>query len=431
MVGLVCLFWLMLALGQSDGQDISMQDLNPRMPPKLRIDEERVAANGIRKLSGRHVDLYTDIRGRQDIDELVLVFDLAIKEWCDYFNVDIAKTKNYRLSGFVIEDRQRFQNAGLIPPDVPNFLAGFNRGHEMWLYLKPGDYYTRHLWLHEGTHAFMQWYLGNSGPPWYSEGMAELLALLEWKDGRLTLNFRATDRDQVPYWGRPKIIREAREIGRLLDLQDVFALRGPFNKVDGYAWSWAACDFLGRHPLTQEAFSNLPKKCSDITDNFSIQFLKAIEDVHEDVNREWHLFLNEHDYGTDSARVRIYPAESDNSVFSVRADRGWQTTGINVRKGDQITLKARGRFQIASTTQTWPSEAGGVTLDYHRGQPVGKLIAGVLNPQDLTSLNQSLPVGLRKTLTIETEGILCLRINDSPANMDDNQGELEVLVERK
>ena len=45
--------------------------------PAQPADAERVVANGIRRLEGKHIDLYTDLRNRPDIDELVEVFDAA------------------------------------------------------------------------------------------------------------------------------------------------------------------------------------------------------------------------------------------------------------------------------------------------------------------------------------------------------------------
>ena len=91
-----------------------------------------------------------------------------------------------------------------MPEDLPDFLAGYQRGHEIWIYLQPGDYYTRHLLLHEGTHAFMGWFLNGFGSPWYSEGMAELLAINQWQDGKLQLHYQLRDRQRSGVLGPGK-----------------------------------------------------------------------------------------------------------------------------------------------------------------------------------------------------------------------------------
>ncbi len=413
-------------------QNTPMQDINPRMQPKLDIDEERVKANGIRKLPGQHIDLYTDLRDRSDVDELVIVFDLAVKEWCDYFNVEIQKTASYRLSGFVIEDRARFRRAGLMPDDLPDFLAGFNRGHEMWVYLQPGKYYSRHLLLHEGTHAFMQWFLGGSGPHWYSEGMAEKLAIHEWKDGRLKLNFRATDRNQVEYWGRPKIIREARTANRLKSIDDVFDIPShEYRQVESYAWSWALCEFMSQHPATCDDFKTLTKKCKDSTAQFTVEFARTINSNRAAVDRDWQIFLGEHDYGIEAKHMVIQEADAEagKNNFLIHADQGWQRTNINVDKGDLLKIQAGGRFQIAHVNRAWQSEAGGVTIEYYRGWPIGMLLAGVLNENNVQGLLEPIAVGLKSEIEMTRDGELCFRINDSPARMDDNEGCLQVSVE--
>ena len=285
----------------ADAQDQAMQSLNPRMPAKMVIDDDRVQANGIKKIQGKHLDLYTDLRDQSDIAELVKVFDLAVNEWCEYFGVDVSATEGYRLSGFLIEDKPRFRRAGLMPADLPDFLAGYNRGHEFWVYLQPGEYYTRHLVLHEGTHAFMQWFLGGSGPSWYSEGMAEKLALHRWSDGQLTLNFRATDRNQVEYWGRPKLIREARKANQLKTIEDVIAINGSdFRQVAAYAWSWTLCEFLSQHPATCNEFALLTKTCSDTSSQFSFDLLQQLRTKRDAIDRDWQLFLNERRFASQS-----------------------------------------------------------------------------------------------------------------------------------
>ena len=157
-----------------------MRELNRRMAPPLEIDDERVTANGIRKLSGQYITMYTDIRDNADVDDFCNVFDQAIPQWCEIFDISEESVAPLNMTVIVMLEEERFRKAGLMPRDLPKFLAGFNRGHEIWVKNQPGDYYTRHLLLHEGTHAFMQWMLGGSGPPWYSEGMAEMIALHQY-----------------------------------------------------------------------------------------------------------------------------------------------------------------------------------------------------------------------------------------------------------
>jgi hypothetical protein len=128
-----------------------------------RIDDDRAAAAGIRKLTSQHLTLYTDVPQGQDVDEFPGVFDLAVPQWCRYFDLDPARARDWRMTGFVMRDRARFQDAGLLPADLPKFPNGYQRGANFWLYDQKDAYYRRHLFLHEGTHAFMDRVAGGSG----------------------------------------------------------------------------------------------------------------------------------------------------------------------------------------------------------------------------------------------------------------------------
>ena len=222
------------------GQDIqAMRKLNPRQPAPIDINPERVTAAGIQIFAGKHIRLYSDLRDPAKLKELIAIFDAAAPLWCKYFEIDSAKTKPWVMSGFAMVDRERFKKAGLLPPEIIKFQSGLHRGHEMWFDLQKDDYYTRHLMLHEGTHAFMQWILGGFGSPWYSEGMAEMLAVHRWENNRLELNYRLRDRSESVGWGRIKIIRDEYADKNAMKLDEVVAIDGALfgssNRL--YAWS--------------------------------------------------------------------------------------------------------------------------------------------------------------------------------------------------
>ena len=108
----------------------------------------------------------------------------------------------------LIDDPARFEAAGLLPSDLPKFLNGFTRQNECWLYNQTSPYYRRHLLLHEGVHGFMFTLLGRNAPPWYMEGMAELLATHRWQDGKLELPYFPKRPDEVPKLGRIEIVQK-------------------------------------------------------------------------------------------------------------------------------------------------------------------------------------------------------------------------------
>ena len=78
------------------------------------------------------------------------------------------------------------------------------------------------------------------------------------------------------------------------------------------------------------------------------------------------------------------------------------------------------------------SEADGITLEYHAGKPLGMLLAAVSDESrplvGVTSLRKSTAVGAKAEFVPATSGTLFLRINDSPARLDDNAGQLQVEI---
>ncbi|MBT3889726.1 MAG: hypothetical protein HOF72_03810, partial [Planctomycetaceae bacterium] len=80
----------------------------------------------------------------------------------------------------------------------------------------------------------------------------------------------------------------------------------------------------------------------------------------------------------------------------------------------------------------WESEAGGITLRYHRGQPLGKLLIALDEPQQLgeTGLSNYGPVGAGGDIMIPSDGVLYFRVNDSPSELAANEGTLQVTVQQ-
>ena len=418
------------ATSQTKDQLDRMKAINARMPNPIELDFPRIKSQGIIRDQSQHLTLFTDIRDRTDVREFGKVFDHAVAQWCAYFDVSENKSEAWHMRAMLVADRQRFQKAGLFPSDLPNFLAGFQRGHEMWVYLQPGRYYTRHLLLHEGTHAFMQWYLDGTGAPWYSEGMAELLSVHSWNNNQLQLNFQLSDRSQAEYWGRVKLIREDCSEGKAMSLDEVFAIPGnAFREVRYYAWSWAACQFLSKHPETKMIFRKLQQLASESPAKFNATLRSWIAELRPKLDRDWNLFVHEIDFGYDVGAGCIQTAECENSRILIDSRSSWQLTNIRVESGDQFAFKADGRFTIARENDVaWPCEAGGITIDYYAGNPLGRLMIAVLsdNPNSPAIFSQQQSLGKRRDLTFEHSGVLAFRINESPAKLADNSGKLTV-----
>ena len=318
------------------------------------IDERRTAAAGIRKLTGKHVTIFTDLPAGE-VDELPAVFDAAVPLWCAHFGVDPARLADWRLIGHVIQAKERFAGAGLYPENLPDFPAGYSNGSQFWLYDQPSGYYRRHLMLHEGTHCFMNRWLGGAGPPWYMEGLAELLGTHRWAAGKLELAVMPRSKDDVPYWGRVKIVRDELAADRGLMLTDIMRYDAHAHlRNEPYGWCWAAAAFLDGHPATQAAFRELKGEAKDRTIDFSKRFYDRLKPQWQAISEDWQLFVLHCDYGYDFARAAIVrqppmplPAHRRNRHHCCRSrlaiDRLAARSGQDVHADRQRPLSGRRR----------------------------------------------------------------------------------------
>lgn len=403
------------------------------------LDEGKIRAAGIRRLDGVYLTLFTDLPAGAEIDELPRVFDAAVPQWCDYFGINSTQIAGWKIVGCVMQDRARFNGAALCPENLPEFPHGYSRSSQLWLYDQPSGYYRRHLLLHEGTHCFMHRWLGGAGPPWYMEGMAELLATHRWQDGRLTLHVMPRTKDEVPYWGRVKIVKDELAAGRGMSLIDILRYDNQAHlRTEPYGWCWAATAFFDQHPLTQQAFRGLQTDVRDASVEFSKRFYSRLKDRWPEITADWQLFVQEIDYGYDIARAAVVrkaavALPTSGATVSVAADRGWQASGYRLQAGQTYRLTASGRFEIKSGQPAWPCEAGGVTMRYAGGRPLGMLLAAVDDLDGETPAKSPLTdpqaVGLTATLKPEHTGTLYLKINEPASGLADNTGHLTVRIE--
>ena len=400
------------------------------------INEAAARSAGIRKLAGKHLTLFTDGEPARPIEELPEVFDQAVGQWCDYFGRSASRLDTWRVRGFLMRKRELFVRTGLLPLDLPPFPHGYSRGTEFWLYEQPSDYYRRHLLLHEGTHVFSYTVLQGSGPPWYMEGIAELLATHRWKDGTLVLNWFPASRMEVPMWGRIKIVQDAVARGALKTVEDILAYdERAHRQVEPYGWCWALAAFLDGHPRYRGRFREMVRHVRRL--DFTDQFRRLFREDWGTLTEEWQVFAAELDYGAEVARVAIdftagRPLPEGGATVTVAADRAWQNSGIRLEAGRQYRLRASGRYQVAAWPRPWPCEPGGVSTRYHRGRPLGLLLAAVrpLRSAGRCAFLDPIPVGLGAMLTPEQTGTLFFRINDSNGGLGDNAGTLQVQVQR-
>ena len=192
---------------------------------------------------------------------------------------------------------------GLLPEDLPPFPHGFSRNNELWLYEQPSAYYRRHLLLHEGTHGFMNTLLGGCGPPWYMEGMAEMMATHRLRDGRLTLNWMPASREDVPYLGRIRIVKDECANHRAMSLEGVVNYSATAHRRnEPYAWCWALVAMLDRDPRFRDRFRRLYRVIPD--GDVSEEFRRSSARL-AGLNEQWQVLIVGLEYNDDVPRTAI------------------------------------------------------------------------------------------------------------------------------
>jgi hypothetical protein len=278
--------------------------------------------------------------------------------------------------------------------------------------------------------------LGGIGPPWYAEGMAELLATHRYAEGRVTLDYFPKNREEVLQLGRIKLVRDCVAAGRLLTLSMVLDF-GPGAHIENepYAWCWAVAALLDGQASLRDRFRQLSQAVTRPDFNAYFRQLYAA-DWHE-LNDAWEVYASQLEHGYDFIRAAIEfapaaPLASGGGQVRVAADRGWQSSRLRLEAGKKYRLRATGRYQVAREPKVWWCEPGGVTIRYYAGQPLGILLAAVRPDErrddEISPLVHPQVIGLGATLKPEQSGTLYLRINDSPAELADNAGTLDVEI---
>ena len=426
-------------------------------PPDATATEQ-----GIRKLVGKHITLYTDLPASDEVDSLPGIFDQAVPQWRAYFGISEAAAADWRQTICLMKDKEKFVAAGLFPPDLPTFKNGYTVGNCSWLFNPSEEYYRRELFLHEGTHGFMHSLLHCDCPTWYMEGTAEYFGTHRWHDGRLTLAYMPPSLEESLGWGRVRLIQNAVAEHRALRFRKVIELRPTLHgDADSYAWCWAIVTLLDRHPRYQQRFRQL---VSDVRQpDFDDRFYRLFEPDWQELCEEWQVMVANMDYGYDVARSAIdftpakksppsagaTKAEEKKSPHSaagaktagtsgdvaVAADHGWQNSGLRLKAGAAYHFIASGRYQVGKTTKIWWCEPGGVSIRYYQGRPLGILLAAVRpdHPpaESTTALVRPTVIGLEADFTPAQTGTLFFKINNSAGELSDNAGELKVSVRRK
>lgn len=413
-------------------------------PPdsRPRHDDEKLKQAGIHKYASRRLLLYTDI-SPELAKPLPPLMDRAYEAWEAYFGTlpPDRQGTDFQMTGYLMADRQRFVDTGLLPEALPGFAHGRHRGAEFWMNDQADDYYRAHLLLHEGTHCFMT-IVPNVMLPFvfYMEGMAELFGTHQTDDkGRVQFGVMPGNKEQFPGLGRIRMIQDDVHKSGPRPLEEIVRLEPPeFAKNSSYAWSWALCEFLNSHPRYRDRFRRIGDHIGRATPLDDL--LKLFEADGRDLREEWLLFAANLCHGYDIERTAIdfksgkLLGGGSAATAEIAANRGWQPSGVQVESGQTYHITAKGRFVLAREPKPWESEAQGVSIRYCDGRPLGMLVGTIRStaPPDKspwTTMLDTIPVGRDRKIVCATTGTLYLRVNEFWSELADNSGTLTVNIQ--
>ena len=392
---------------------------------------DRLAAAGLATVGGGDLTVVTDVpTAAAGLPDLIARVRPA---WDAYFG---PSGGDVTMTAFLMAEPDRFRTAGLLPDDLPPFLTGRQRGRRFWMYEPDGDYFRRALTLHEATHVRMTAGrpVGEKGPLWYLEGLAELFGAHRLAaDGSLTVRVIPGPEAAAGGWDRIERVRADVAAGylptidKIRDFDDADFLEGR-----GYAWAWALCAFLDGHPDYRDRFRDLSNP--GVRGRLDAAFDAAFADDRRRIAGEWPLFAAElvPNYEREPNAVAFAGGEPLTGERAVQLDaaRGWHSAGVSLAEGEALDLRADGRFTLADDPQPWESTANGISFHYHRGRRLGELHAAVLAdpPGAPFGLNDPIPVGAAGRFVAPRAGTLYLRLNDRPDRRSENRGGVTVTL---
>jgi len=404
--------------------------------PALAV--ESVTARGIQRHVSRRLILWTDVMA-PEVAQLPALADGAYDHLVKQLGQlpPTREGEEFQVTGYLMRDQRLFRELGLLPDDLAKFDHGRNRGYEFWLNEQPTAYYRAHLLLHEFTHCYttvVQHGLLKSG--WFMEGIAELFAThTQAAEGRWQFGVFPDERARYPGLGRIKLLETARRDNELLSMTGVINQRYErFLQPEGYAWSWALCQFLYHHPRYRERFRGAVR---DITTGGPGEHLRELLD-QPGLEREWEWFTRDlmHGYDLTGCAIelpegqRAEPAGDGKDRGSpgpvILANRGWQPTGIRLHAGQPVRLGVQGTFLLRADPQPWQSTAEGVSIRYFGGLPLGRLVGRIWPSDPQVPTPPDLNLGSRPSVQPPIDGWLYLRLNDAWNELADNEGEVRV-----
>lgn len=262
---------------------------------------------------------------------------------------------------------------------------------------------------HEAVHAYSYYAFGTCGPQWYAEGMAEMGS--HWVEGET----KVTAPRYVTEYLRRSERRSVAEI-----------TKGETARVgswQNYAWRWALCHLLANNKNYARKFRPLGlSMLSRRKGSFSATYGNQMRELEF----EYDFFLRHVQPGFDVSRCswdwdtrfrKLKPGRDTRT--SVRADAGWQATGVRVEPGLSYTFQADGSWQLTPDGEKLSADGD------RAADGTGRLEAVVMVRR---TLREPFPLGSSGTFQAKDGGDLYVRCKDAWNSLHDNSGLMTLQI---
>jgi len=421
-----------LAPSSSDTPSLTSAAMPAKPKPVELPDEETLDEHGLSRIDAVPFIFISDLR----VDQLQPIIETApalIAMWDQTFG-PMTKTPTWVV--FIMEKVGPFKKLNLLPRDGAAVPHGLQLEDRVWIRVQETEYYTRHLFLHEATHARMMAVsqFQGDGTLWFHEGIAEYIAthIIDSSTSRIQLTAWPRDPRQLPGWNHFTKLQEANKADRTSTLPWILAYQADsYRRRDGqpYADSWALCQFLSLHPQYRDALSRCLK-----SSNWENVLQELTEPLLKDstIQLEWLAWLAAISPRDDSIQPVVSLPSMDAFSLAPFPVQTWVDLSSDQLSGRPTEIKVDGRVNIRVKDRDVSSGPDGVTIEYRHGYPLGAVL-GVITRRDLKGqvanpFSHPRIIGERAKFDMAADEFLYLSINQFPQSVTPGQPAYRVQI---
>ena len=381
---------------------------------RRRTRTEPAAPVGPQVYKTRNFHVMTDL-SREDSGELLQRLETMLRLVSAYFG-----RRNPRpIEMYVIDDFENWpadQLATMSPEGVAMVRAGggltitqvisstISREFESKAVVYAGaDHGTPQ---HEAVHAYCGHAFGETGPVWYSEGMAEVGQYWRQNDDSVNANEIVIEYLQS---------QEPKPLNAIVNNP----LETTGDSWQNYSWRWALCHLLGFNSNYTQRFKPLGMALLNSQD---VDFWRVYGTQDQEIDFEYKLFLQDlaPGYRCDLCswdwKTQFRGLQGSAAVVSrIRANNGWQASRLKVQEDQTYSFTATGDWKLEK-------DGDEITPDGNE-DGAGQLLGVIFNDYTLSE-----PIEFRSegSFTATQDGDLFLRCRDDWGSLADNTGIVTV-----